>query len=162
MSEVVLVRWPEEGEDGARLASEGVAVLYLVAADDAPPRPTTCIEDWVRVPGDDRDLYARVRVLELRAAAHDGPPRVDAQGRVHYRGRVLVVSPDTAKLAEVLIERFGDVVTDSELCAVAFGDPMSWSSGRLQRKMAHLRARLRELDLAVRRVRRCGYQLQPR
>ena len=40
--------------------------------------------------------------------------------------------------------------------------PMAMSPARLQRQMAHLRARLRELDLAVRRVRRRGYLLQPR
>ncbi len=59
MAEVVIVRWPEEGAEGARLAEEGVAVLYLVGANDDPPMPMTCLEDWVRLPGDDRDLHAR-------------------------------------------------------------------------------------------------------
>ena len=66
-------------------------MLYLVGADDDPPMPTTCLEDWVRLPGDDRDLHARVAVLELRAAAHDAPPRVDDHGRLHYRGRLLAL-----------------------------------------------------------------------
>jgi DNA-binding response OmpR family regulator len=162
MAEVVLVRWPEDGADGVRLVGEGVAVLYLVGAQDDPPRPTTCIEDWVRVPGDDRDLEARLAVLEMRAAIHEGPPRLDARGCVHYRGRALALSPDTARWAEVLIERFGDVVTDRELSVAVLGDALPASTARLQRQMAHLRARLREIDLAVRRVRRRGYLLQPR
>lgn len=130
-----------------------------------PHHFVTCIEDWARAPGDDRDLHARFEVLELRAAAHKVQRGSTPKAVSTYRGQVLVVSPNTAKLAEVLIERFGDAVTDTELSAAAFGDPMpssSSSSGRLRRQMSHLRTRLRELDLTVQHVRRCGYQLQRR
>ena len=66
MAEVVAIRWPEEHEEAAHLVSAGVAVLYLVRADDDPPIPSGCLEDWVRIPGDDRDLHARLAALELR------------------------------------------------------------------------------------------------
>jgi DNA-binding response OmpR family regulator len=160
MAEVVLIRWPDEGGDGRRLAVAGVAVLYLVDAPGDPPAPTTCLEDWVRIPGDDRDLSARVAALERRAAAHQAPPRVDDQGRLHYCGRRLTLSPAEARLVHPLIERFGEVVTDSELTpAVANGDP---SSPSLRTQMAQLRAQLRPIDLLIRRIRRQGYMLQRR
>jgi DNA-binding response OmpR family regulator len=162
MAEVILVRWPEEGADGEQLAREGVAVLYLVGADGDPPIPTSRLEDWVRVPGDERDLHARVALLELRAAVHAAPPRVDGDGRVHYRGRALSLSGSVLRLATVLTERFGEVVTDRELNAAAFGTSTSSSTLRLQRQVAELRARLRGVGLVVRRVRRRGYQLQDR
>jgi hypothetical protein len=157
MAEVMLVRWPEDGDDGFRLAQDGVAVLYLVAGDDAPPTPTGCLEDWIRIPGDDRDLRARVAALELRALAHRSPPRVDADGRFHYRGKVIVLPDDEIELARLLTERFGDIARDDDLQRVA------GASGQAVRsRMTQLRARLRGYDLSLRRVRRRGYTLQTR
>jgi DNA-binding response OmpR family regulator len=139
-----------------------VAVLYLVTADDDPPMPTTCLEDWVRLPGDDRDLSARVAVLQLRAAAHDAPPRVDDRGRLHYHGRFLALPPPEARLADVLIEHFGDVVTDRELSAAALVETAPGSAPSLRTQMTQLRARLRDMGLALHRIRRRGYKLQRR
>jgi DNA-binding response OmpR family regulator len=160
MSEVVLVRFPEEGADGARLAAEGVAVLYLVAGDDAPPTPTTCLEDWVRLPGDERDLSARVAALELRSAAHQAPPVVDEQGRLHYRGRLLALAPAEARLADALVGHFGEVVSDRELTAIAFTEGSA--DVQLRTQITKLRSRLREIGLSLHRIRRRGYKLQRR
>ncbi|MGE0795311.1 MAG: hypothetical protein AB7H92_17715 [Microbacteriaceae bacterium] len=155
MAEVVLVRWPEDGPEGFRLASSGVAVLYLVAGDADPPQPTTCLEDWVRIPGDDRDLDARVAALEMRAVAHQAPPRVDGQGRLHYRGELVALPEDEARLAAVLADRFGSAVPDELLAA---------QSGITDRSLRHpvtqLRTRLRDVNLAVDRIRGRGYMLR--
>ena len=97
MADVVLVRWPEEREDAARLVEAGVAVLYLVDADADPPEPTTCLEDWVRMPGDDRDLRARLVALEARAASHRMPPTIDGAGRLRYHGKLLPLSAEEAR-----------------------------------------------------------------
>jgi hypothetical protein len=158
MAEVMLVRWPEDAAEGERFADSGIAVLYLVNYDDEPPSPTTCIEDWIRIPGDDRDLRARVAALELRAVTHDSSPHVDDEGRLHYRGRVIVVSPHT-DLVRMLTEQFGAVVPDHELANALRGGHASES---LRAQMTQLRARLRPVDLVVRRVRRRGYLLQRR
>ena len=87
-------------------------MLYLVRADDDPPIPTGCLEDWVRIPGDDRDLHARLAALELRAALHQAPPFVDDDDRLHYRGRIIPLTSNEARLAAVLAARFGAVVPD--------------------------------------------------
>lgn len=161
MSEVMLVRWPEDGQEGARLAAGGVAVLYLVETDADPPAPKTCIEDWVRVPGDDRDLSARVAALEMRLLAHNAPPRVDDDGRLHYRGRLVSLTAAEARLADALIARFGEVVPDDLLTVVANeGAPPSGLSLRAQ--MAQLRSRVRDVGLAVQRSRHRGYRLSTR
>jgi hypothetical protein len=154
MAEVMLVRWPEDGDEGLRLAGSGVAVLYLIDGDDDPPTPTSCLEDWVRLPGDERDLRARVAALELRSLEHSSPPRVDADGRLHYRGRVTLLPTDNIELARVLTERFGDVVPDGDLPASA--------RPALRPTMTQLRAELRTIGLSLRRVRRTGYRLQAR
>ena len=92
MADVIVVRWPEEREEAARLIDAGAALLYLVSGDDDPPVLSNCLEDWVRVPGDERDLRARLAALELRAAAHVGPPWVTDDGLLHYRGKSVHLS----------------------------------------------------------------------
>jgi DNA-binding response OmpR family regulator len=159
MAEVVLVRWPEDGDEGLRLATAGVAVLYLLDGDEDPPRPTTCMEDWVRLPGDDRDLSARVAALELRALSHQSTPRVDERGRLHYRGELVPLPEDEARLAGVLAAHFGTLVPDELLAAEA---GYRESPGSLRTPMTQLRSRLRLVGLAVRRIRRRGYVLQGR
>jgi two-component system, OmpR family, response regulator len=157
MAEVVAIRWPEEGEEAARLAAAGVAVLYLVDADNDPPVPTGCLEDWVRIPGEERDLRARLAALELRAALHHTPPFVDDDDRLHHGARVVALSPIEARLAAALTMRIGTAVSDESLLeTVRNGGEMSAASLRVE--MGRLRSRLRALNLAIRRTRH-GYVL---
>lgn len=163
MTEVMLIRWPEDAADGIRLARAGAAVLYLVGPDDDPPTPTTCLEDWMRTPGDDRDLSARVAALEARAASHNLPPRVDDEGRLHFKGQLLTLAPLDACLAHALATRFDQVVPDDDLVAVLdeLTDP-GVAPTALRTQVAQLRAQLRPLDLVIRRVPRRGYRLHRR
>jgi hypothetical protein len=155
MAEVMLIRWPEDGEDGLRLAGAGVAVLYLIDGDHDPPTPTTCLEDWIRIPGDERDMRARVGALEFRALAHLGPPWVDDHGRLHYLAKTIPLPDDEARVARVLTERFGELVDDEQLGLLANGRS-------LRTVTTELRSRLREMGLNIRRVRGRGYRLQRR
>jgi DNA-binding response OmpR family regulator len=155
MAEVVAVRWPEEAEEAARLALAGVAVLYLVGEDDDPPIPTGCLEDWVRIPGDDRDLRARLAALELRAALHHSPPFVDDDHRLHHRGSIVALTTKEARLAAALTARFGAEVVDSELLA-ALSDGPAMPTSSLRGEVGRLRSRLREVNLAIHRTRH-GY-----
>src|SRR2546421_9456448 len=163
MAEVVLVRWPEQGVEAARLRRSGVALLYLVGAEDDPPAPADCLEDWVRSPADDRDLRARVAALEQRAATHLAPPAVDADGTLRYRGKVVALPPTEARMASLLAARFCDTVEDGELESAtleadgADGD----ATVPLRVHIARLRARVRQADLSVRRSGARGYRLQP-
>jgi len=155
MAEVVAIRWPEEAEDAARLAIAGVAVLYLVRETDDPPIPTGCLEDWVRIPGDDRDLHARLAALELRAALHHSPPFVDDDRRLHHRGTVVPLNTKEARIAAALTARFGAEVSDDELLD-ALGDGPALPPTSLRGEMGRLRSRLREANLAIHRTRH-GY-----
>jgi DNA-binding response OmpR family regulator len=161
MAEVVMVRWPDERAKAARLADAGVALLYLVTGDDDPPPVTNCLADWVRIPGGERDLDARLAALEQRATAHQAPPFVDASGCLHYRGELVHLLPLEARLAAVLTDHFGEVVTDE-----ALWDPDEVSSAEAGRSLrtdvTHLRTRLRPVGLSVHRVRGRGYRLQSR
>jgi DNA-binding response OmpR family regulator len=155
VAEVVLVRWPQERSEAAGLVGTGVALLYLVEVEGEPPVPSTCLEDWVRLPGDERDLSARVRALEARVAVHRTPPAVDEEGQLVYHGQRLALSAGEARLARALVARFGDVVLDDELHEDAGGESV-------RSALTRLRSRLRDTDLVLRRVRRRGYTLTRR
>ncbi|MDQ6696475.1 MAG: helix-turn-helix domain-containing protein [Actinomycetota bacterium] len=161
VAEVVMLRWPEERVRAKELADAGVAVLYLLKEETDPPTPRSCLEDWVRMPGDERDLRARLAALELRAAAHQRPPFVDELGRLHHDGTLLALSPVEARLAAVLIERFGEVVADTVLAEHA-GDGRPPPSTSLRADVARLRSTLRAANLGLRRVRGRGYLLDRR
>ncbi len=158
MAEVVVIAWPEERAAAARVIAAGVPVLYLVRADDDLPIPTTCLEEWVRLPGDDRDMQARISALEMRAALHVAPPFVDNVGRLHRGGSVVALSAAEARLAEALTARFGAVVSDQELLdAVSRGTAAPPIS--LRGEIRRLRSHVREVHLAIRREQR-GYVLR--
>jgi DNA-binding response OmpR family regulator len=160
MADIVLIHWPDEREEARHLADAGTAVLYLVSGDDDPPKPTGCLEDWARVPGDERDLLARVAALERRAAAHAGPPWVADNGLLHHRGKSVHLSPVEARLAEALTAQFCEVVPDEVLIERATAGTDTVDS--LRAEIARLRSRVRLVDLLVPRVTKRGYRMKTR
>jgi DNA-binding response OmpR family regulator len=150
-----MMRWPDDRATGLGLAEEGIGVLYVVSDEDEPPRPATCLEDWIRLPGDERDIRARLETLELRSASHRRPPRVDGEGRLHHRGGVLPLPLDEAELAAVLTSNFDQLVPDEDLLQLQSGTTTS-----VRVRVTRLRAKVRHLDLAIGRVRKRGYRMQ--
>ena len=55
MTDVVLVRWPEETERLERLRAAGAPRLLLVGEDLAAPEPVDPLEDWIRLPAAEDD-----------------------------------------------------------------------------------------------------------
>ena len=154
------MRWPEEADAGAEAVARGMAVLYLVRAAAPAPVPSSPLEDWIRLPADERDLDARLAMLERRAAEHAGPPRVDADGRLHFRGKAVDLTPAEAALVARLLERPGAEVSDEELAAIVAGQVEEVPTP-LRTEMTRVRARLRPLRLSVERVRGRGYRIAP-
>jgi two-component system OmpR family response regulator len=159
MPDVVLLPWPEERDETPRLVSSGVAVLYLVDSEDEPPAVTSCLEDWVRVPGDDRDIRARIAALEVRAAVHTSRPHVDHLGTIHYRTHVVSLAGAQADIARELSAHVGEVVPDADLVASIDARRTSPPAPSLRMEIARLRALLRPLGLTIGRVRGRGYRL---
>ena len=90
MTDVVLVRWPEEWEHIERLRASGTPRLLLVGTEAAAPKPFDALEDWIRLPAVESDVR--------RASQHagrPGPSRSDAVRQTaaeHRRGRHPAVS----------------------------------------------------------------------
>src|SRR5258706_556107 len=110
MTDVVLVRWPEETERLERLRAAGAPRLLLVGEDLAAPEPVDPLEDWIRLPAAEDDLRVRVSTLASRAGRTAVAPTVDDDGLLRYRGRWVTLSPVERALAAALIDRYNAVV----------------------------------------------------
>src|SRR5882762_5787017 len=93
MTDVVLVRWPEETERLQRLRAAGAPRLLLVGEDLAAPEPVDPLEDWIRLPAAEDDLRVRVATLASRAGRSVVAPTVDDDGLLRFRGRWVTLSP---------------------------------------------------------------------
>jgi DNA-binding response OmpR family regulator len=157
--DVVLVRWPEETEHLADLRGLGVPRLLLVGPDSAPPDAIDPLEDWVRLPAEDRDVRARVATLEARAATGGVRPELDEDGLLRFRERWVSLSPVERLLAGALVDRFGAVVGRDSLSKQAWPDGAP-TRNALDVHILRLRRRIAELGLEIRTVRSRGYLLQ--
>ena len=163
MTDVVLVRWPEEREHIERLRASGTPRLLLVGTEAAAPKPFDALEDWIRLPAVDER-----RPGAGEHACRPGPsPSTQSSGRASTRTASCGIraggsrlSPVERALARALVDRFTAVVRRDTLGQVA------WPSGESTRNaldvhMVRLRRRLLTVGLEVRTVRARGYLLQP-
>jgi DNA-binding response OmpR family regulator len=157
--DVVLVRWPEEDARRRQLRASGAPRLLLLNGESAPPDLADCLEDWIRLPADDRDVRARVATLSSRAETEQPAPQIDGDGLLRHRGRWVALSPVEAALAVTLVDRFGAVVGRDALARRAWphGAP---TRNALDVHMLRLRRRIASLGLEVRTVRSRGYLMQ--
>jgi two-component system, OmpR family, response regulator len=156
---VEVVGWPEDAGRLAELRRLGLARLVLVAAGADPLVASDDLEDWVRLPADDRDVRARLLHLRHQARAHPTRPLLDGSGRLIYDGRWVAVSRIEERLCAPLVERFGDVVPYDDLIAAA------WPAGGADRallrpRVSGLRRRADQVGLALLSVRGVGHVLQ--
>jgi DNA-binding response OmpR family regulator len=157
--DVVLVRWPEEDARLRQLRDTGSPRLLLLNGESEPPDSADCLEDWIRLPADDRDVRARVARLASRSETQQPAPQVDGDGLLRYRGRWVALSPVESGLAITLVDRFGAVVGRDTLARRAWpaGTP---TRNALDVHMLRLRRRIAPLGVEVRTVRSRGYLMQ--
>jgi DNA-binding response OmpR family regulator len=158
--DVVVVTWPDQQEEAERLARLGVPRLLLVERDADPPMHDDLLEDWLRLPADDRDFRARLSALRQRADNIVAPPTIDEHGRLLHRGHWVALGPTIEQLARVFVGHFGEVVTEDDLVAAG------WSVEQLHApsfrgQLHRLRKRMRMLGLEIHVV-RTGYLVSER
>jgi hypothetical protein len=158
--DVEILRWPDESDYVERLRIEGVPRLLLLDGDTAPPPPTDCLEDWVRLPAAETDIAARTSALRRGVERHGARPTLDGDGILRFRERWVGLSPVERSLAGALIERLGAVVGREPLAQRAWPGGLP-TRNALDVHMLRLRRRVQTLGLEVRTVRSRGYVLQP-
>lgn len=157
--DIVVIRWPGEEADRERLASECRPRLLLVAPESDPPDGRDCLEDWVRLPADDRDVAARLHALEVRAARHHHRPETDARGRLTFNGAWVSLSPIEERLVAALTTHFGQVVSREELLAAGWPNEQA-SDAALRVHLTRLRKEIVPLGLEIATVRGFGHVMQ--
>lgn len=155
--DVVLLRWPEESVRRTELELVARPRLLLVEPNEPPPDCTDPLEDWIRMPADDRDVRARLRALVERAGVER--PQLDDDGLLWFRGRWVSLSPVERALVDALLERFGAVTGRDALRKRAWPEGLP-TRNALDVHMVRLRRRIAELSLEIRTVRSRGYLLQ--
>jgi len=156
--DVVVLRWPEQGAERARLERLAVPRLLIVEAGTEPPPSESCLEDWLRLPAEDCDVRARLLSLSQRAARHPMVPVLDDFGQLTHRGASVFLSPVDQRVAQVLVETFGTAVRDADLARRAW--PAGSSEQTLRVHISRLRRRVSELGLTITSVRNVGYVMR--
>jgi hypothetical protein len=159
----VVIRWPSDQDRRRELADLGVPRLLLVDNNASPPICADALEDWVRLPSDERDIDARMNSLRARASAWapSTRPEMDGNGRLLRGLRWVALSPIEEQLCTLLLGAFGEVVSDRTLLGRAWPEGTGTPTG-LRLQMTRLRRRIADLGLEVRSVRGKGYVLQDR
>jgi DNA-binding response OmpR family regulator len=159
VADVVVVHWPEQRDELPRLAEQGVPRLLLVAPAADPPDAGDVLQDWVRLPGDERDVRARLSGLRRRAADLETPPTVDEHGRLLFGHRWVQLSPIHERLARRLIAAGEGVVAEQDLFDRGWpgGAP---TSNALRVHLHRLRRLISPLGLEIRGVRGEGWVMQ--
>lgn len=157
LPDVSIVTLPGDADVLATLRHTGAPRLILVPADVEPPIGGDALEDWVRLPADPREVHARISTLQLRANVRP-TPRIDEHGCLHVDDRWIAIPPIEARILNVLIDRFGSVVSTAELASGAWPDGLS-SASQLRVRILRLRRRLDALELELDTVRGEGYVL---
>jgi DNA-binding response OmpR family regulator len=156
--EVALLHWPRDHEERDRLARAMLPRLLLVADGDLPPGSGDELEDWVRLPADERDVAARLHVLSERAT-RSFAATVVVDGRCLRRGATTVpLSPAEATFAGLLVARPGEVVSRATLAAAIWPDRRG-PDGALDDVAYRLRRHLSSLGLDLVAARGRGFAL---
>jgi hypothetical protein len=152
---VQLLRWPDEALRRDELAGAGIPRLLLVPGDVAAPRVLMELEDWIRVPADERDLFVRIERLSRRVRRK--PPPVLDELVLRNDTRWVAVAPTDARVMRPLLEHFGKVVSREVLVMSAWPDGIERS---LNSRMSDLRPRLAAIGLRLLAARGRGYVLE--
>jgi DNA-binding response OmpR family regulator len=155
-SAVTLLRWPRDAVRRDELAARGRPCLLLIEDGVAPPHVRE-LEDWMRVPADERDLLLRVQRLELLASEPTPPPAID-EHLLRANGLSMILSPAESALVTRLLADFERVVTRADLeRAVWAGSPRSPRA--LDSLVARCRKRLHGAGHTIAAVRGRGFTL---
>jgi DNA-binding response OmpR family regulator len=158
--DVALVRWPTEAERRARLQRTSTPRLLLVEEGQSPPMPEDCLEDWIRVPADDRDVRHRMEGLAFRAGQHvEEVPDLDHDGVIRFASAWVSLPPVEARLTRALVDRFGAVVGREALAKAGWPDGAPGRNA-LDVHVLRLRRRLTTVGLSIKTVRSRGYLLE--
>jgi DNA-binding response OmpR family regulator len=176
--DVAIIDWRMPGAEGidvvawARRNHRPTALLMLTARDTPPDRVAGLdagADDYLVKPFDFGELLARVRALQRRPHAVDGP--VIARGdvaldpvrrEVTAAGRPVSLTPTEYGILELLLRRSPAVVDRKAIAEHAWEDETDpLGSNAIDVQLSRLRAKLVGARVRIVTVRGTGYRLEP-
>ena len=157
--EVALLHWPRDREDRERLARALLPRLLLVSEGQPPPGTGDPMEDWIRLPADERDVAARLHALSERATASLDQIVVVDDCCLRRSAATVSLSPNEASFARLLVAASGGVVPRAALAAAVWGRDADPSARSLDDLAYRLRRRIEVLGLDVVTARTRGFAL---
>jgi hypothetical protein len=133
--------------------------LLILGPDDDPVTTADGLEDWLRLPADDRDV--RMRLLRLRDRATRLPafPVLDGCGRLVFAGGWVGLSGVEERLACPLVEHFEQVVSYAVLLGAGWPGQHK-DKVILRPRITGLRRRVATIGLELRSIRDVGHLLE--
>ncbi len=160
--DVALVRWPDDESKRRELKNAGRPRLLLVDQQAPAPISGDPLEDWIRLPADDRDLRARLDALTLRSQPEpENTPELDEDGLLRVGDQWVSLPPIEHRLAAALLDRASAVVSREVLTRAGWPGENA-TRNALDVHMLRLRRRIEPLGLSIRTVRSRGYVLDVR
>jgi hypothetical protein len=156
-TEVQLLRWPADADRRAELSARHVPRLLLVDEGASPP-VLDPDEDWIRVPTDERDVWARLQRLAERRREQARRPTLTDGVVLGYLGQTVVVSAGEAEVLRLLLDHFGQVVHWDELRATLWPDG-GGTPKLANARVSRLRTRIAATGLVVHNLRSRGVML---
>ena len=175
--DVAIIDWRMPGAEGidvvawARRHRRPTALLMLTARDAPADRIRgldTGADDYLVKPFDFGELLARVRALQRRPRAVEGPTIEKGQVALDPRTRVVTVAGRTLNLTateylilELLMRRSPAVVDRKAIAEHAWADETDpLGSNAIDVQMSRLRAKLPTAGIRIVTVRGAGYRLE--
>ena len=156
MTDVAVVRLPDESRQLEELRRRGIPRLALVAPHAPPFTTVDLLEDWVRLPAAPSDVRARVLALARRAdESLERRPELTDDRLLRYGRWWVALAPADTRLMAPLVDRFGSVVGRGELAKAGWPDGLP-SRNSLDVQLGRLRRRLKGSGLTLRTVRSRG------
>jgi len=156
---VAVLRWPDHRAKIDESRESGEPRLIVVGPDEDPVVVADDVEDWLRLPVDDRDV--RMRLLRLRDRATRLPrrPVLDGYGRLLFAGAWVGLSAIEERLAGPLVDQFERVVSYRELLEAAWPGQHK-DKIILRPRITGLRRRVTTIGLELRSIRDVGHLLE--
>lgn len=156
-----ILGWPAEGSRRAELVALGVPRLLVLEPGAVPPDAADELEDWIWLPADERDVFARLRRLAFRrppAPPEGATVRVGSDGVAWVGGTHLPVPPAEGAILRLLADPPERLCLRDDLAHAAWGE-VPHSRRSLDSRIFVLRRRLAPHGLLVRSVRGRGFIL---
>lgn len=156
-----ILRWPADAERREDLRRRGRPRLLLLDPGAVPPARVDDMEDWTWTPTDERDLFARLNRLTLRARPRDlGPGDVEVtdDGDAVVGPHRIALPPAEARILRVLARPPGRLCSRPALEDAVWG-ARPHGPRALDSRLFTLRARLAPTGLAVHSIRGRGFVL---